>query len=38
MKLEDNPGKVMKHEIFEKKGLVLCNRLYHKLDRGHEVE
>ena len=35
--LEENPGKVKKRQIFEKKGLVLCNRLAHKLDRGFEV-
>ena len=36
--LEENAGKVKKRENFEKKGLVLCNRLAEKLDRGYEVD
>ena len=35
--IKENPGKVKKREMFEKKQLVLCNRLADKIDRGHEV-
>ena len=35
--LEENPGKQMKHEMFEKHSMVLCNRLADKLDRGYET-
>ena len=37
LELKENEGKKMKREIFEKKHLVLCNRLASKIDRGHEV-